>query len=606
MNSPRPPIELLCPARNYETGLAAINHGADAVYIGAPKFGARSDAGNPVEDIARLAAYAHRFGARVYVTLNTLLYDDELDEAQWLVGQIHNAGADALIIQDMALLEMELPPIPLFASTQAHNYHVDRIQFLERVGIQRVILARELTLKQITEIRKQTSVELEFFVHGALCVSLSGQCYFSQAVKGRSANRGECAQMCRLPYSLVDAGGKVLASHQHLLSLKDLNLSDHLVDLVAAGITSFKIEGRLKEISYIKNVTAFYRARLDAILEGRTDLRRASSGSTYFLFQSDPEKTFNRGMTNYFIKGRRPEIASLRTPKSLGKALGGVTGVDDHSFTIESAEPLHNGDGICFFDTDDELCGVNVNTVADGRVTPNDMTGILPGTFLYRNYDHEFVKLLKGDTARRKIGVAFTLAESPDGFVLNGMDEDGFRGEAGVVHPKEAAKKPETARENILLQLSKLGDSIFILSDITIDMSQVFFIPVSVLNKLRRECLAAIEAERGRHFVPLRKKIIPNDVPYPAQRIDYSYNVVNKLSARFYARHGVESIEQGFELQQDLSGKALMTMRHCLKFQAGLCRGDHGGNEQLFLTDGKNRYALEVDCDQCIMRIIAP
>lgn len=602
----RTAIELLCPARDYETGIVAINHGADAVYIGAAKFGARSDAGNPVADIERLAAYAHRFGARVYVTLNTLLYDDELDEARTLVGQIHDAGADALIIQDMALLEMDLPPIPLFASTQTHNYNVDRIQFLERVGIQRVILARELTLKQIAEIRKQTSVELEFFVHGALCVSMSGQCYFSQAVKERSANRGECAQMCRLPYSLIDANGKVLASHQHLLSLKDLNLSDRLADLLAAGITSFKIEGRLKEISYVKNVTAFYRLKLDSILEGRKDLRRSSSGTTYFLFQPDPEKTFNRGTTSYFIKGRRPEIASLRTPKSMGKALDRVTGIDDRSFTIESAEPLHNGDGICFFDEDDELCGVNVNTVADGRVTPNDMAGILPGTLLYRNYDHEFVKMLKGDTARRKIGVVFTLAESPDGFILTGVDEDGFRGEAAVVHPKKAAKKPETARETILSQLSKLGDSIFVLSDITVDMLQVFFIPASILNQLRRECVAALETERSRHSVPLQKKMIPNDVLYPIQRIDYSYNVVNKLSARFYARHGVESIEQGFELQQDASGKALMTMRHCLKFQAGLCRGDCGGNEQLFLTDGKNRYALEVDCDQCIMKIIAP
>ncbi|MCX6136299.1 MAG: U32 family peptidase [Ignavibacteriales bacterium] len=599
-------VELLCPAREVETGIAAINHGADAVYIGAPKFGARADAGNDVRDIERLIAYAHRFRARVYVTLNTILYDNELDEARALAVRMHDAGADALIIQDMGLLEMDLPPIPLFASTQTHNFDIERIQFLEQVGLQRVILARELTLKQIAEIRARTSIELEFFVHGALCVSFSGQCYFSQAVKDRSANRGECAQMCRLPYSLIDAQGNVLASHRHLLSVKDLNLADHLSDLLNAGITSFKIEGRLKEISYVKNITAFYRSKLDAILEERPEFRRSSSGSTYFFFAPDPDKTFNRGYTDYFVKGRRQDIASLRTPKSLGKLLGTVTSVSTDTFEVKTGEVLNNGDGICFFDANDDLCGVNVNNVAGTQITPNDIAGIQSGTILYRNFDHDFVKLLKGESSSRKIAVDLTLSETADGFSLRVRDRDGMEVGVSIVHAKEPAKKPEAMRETILSQLSKAGDTIFVISDITVDLPSMYFIPVAVLNRLRRDCLALLEDERGARYTPQRRKIIPNDVPCPLPRLDYSFNVVNNLARRFYQRHGVESIEDGFELQNDHSGQVLMTMRHCLKFQAGLCRGERGGDEILYLSDGRTRFRLEVDCDRCVMKIIAP
>jgi collagenase-like PrtC family protease len=599
-------LELLCPARDLECGLAAVNHGADAVYIGAPKFGARAAAGNSLEDIATLISYAHKYWARVYITLNTILYDSELKEARSIIQQVYDAGADALIIQDMGLLELGLPPIPLFASTQTHNYNLDRIQFLERVGIQRVILARELSLKQIGVIRNATNVDLEFFVHGALCVSFSGQCYFSQVTQGRSANRGECAQMCRLPYTLMDGRGNVLASNQHVLSLKDLNLSDYIADLVDAGVTSFKIEGRLKEASYVKNITAFYRSKLDALIEGRDGFRRSASGRAVFSFSPDPEKTFNRGTTDYFIRGRRREIVSLNTPKSVGKLLGTVRSVGDGFFALDSAEELHNGDGVCFFDDEDQLTGVNINQVDGSRIFPNSMEGIQAGVTLYRNYDHEFVQLLKSDTSRRKIGVTLFFNENEDGFELRAMDEDGNEAVHHIKHMKELAKKPEVALETIRTQLSKLGDTAFYAEGITPGLKEAHFLPVGVLNQLRRDCIAALEAERTRNFPRETKTIVPNDVPYPVAVLDYSSNVVNEKAVQFYKRHGVKKIEKGLELQNDAAGKVLMTTRHCLKFQFDLCRGEQGSAEELYLSDGRITYKLEFDCDNCVMQVVSP
>jgi collagenase-like PrtC family protease len=605
MTSEQSSLELLSPARDLECGLAAINHGADAVYVGAPKFGARSAAGNPLKDI-ELISYAHRYWARVYITLNTILYDSELEEARSMIYQLHDAGADALIIQDMGLLELDLPPIPLFASTQTHNYNLDRIQFLERVGIQRVILARELSLKQVSEIRKATTLDLEFFVHGALCVSFSGQCYFSQAAMGRSANRGECAQMCRLPYTLTDRRGNVLASNQHVLSLKDLNLSDYLSDLVDAGVTSFKIEGRLKEASYVKNITAFYRAKLDAVIEERNEFCHSSSGKTTFFFSPDPERTFNRGTTDYFIRGRRHELVSLRTPKSVGKLLGAVQIVGNGFFTLRTTEEIHNGDGICFFGEDDELMGININRVDEAQIFPNSLKGIEPGVVVYRNYDHEFVQLLKADSARRTIDIDFMLDESVDGFELSAVDEDGNEATHRIVHAKQPARKPDAAIETIKTQLSKLGDTIFNAKSVTIGFKQAFFLPVGVLNQLRRDCIAAVVAERTRNTPRQLKTVVPNTIPFPESRLDYSANVVNAKAVAFYRRHGVQEIEKGFELQNDSAGKILMTTRHCLKFQFDLCKGDKGSAEELFLSDGKTSYKLDFDCEQCVMKIVAP
>jgi len=606
LTSARTPLELLSPARDLECGLAAINHGADAVYIGAPKFGARAAAGNPLKDIAELISHAHRYWARVYITLNTILYDSELKEASSLIHQLYDAGADALIIQDMGLLELDLPPILLFASTQTHNYDIEKIQFLERVGIQRVILARELSLKQVSEIRKATSLELEFFVHGALCVSFSGQCYFSQAAMGRSANRGECAQMCRLPYTLTDSRGNVLASNQHVLSLKDLNLSDYLAGLIDAGVTSFKIEGRLKEPSYVKNITAFYRAKLDAVIETREGLRPSSSGKTTFFFIPDPERTFNRGATDYFIRGRKHRLVSLQTPKSVGKLLGTVQSVGNGFFVLPTSSELHNGDGICFFGENDELMGSNINRVEESRIFPNSMEGIEPGAIVYRNYDHEFGQLLASDSAQRTVDIDLTFDETPDGFQLLAVDEDRNEATHRLVHPKEIARNPTAALETIRTQLSKLGETIFNAKSLTIVPKQVPFLPVGVLNQLRRDCIAALIVERTRNIPQQVKTIVPNNFPFPHKRLDYSANIVNEKAVAFYTRHGVEEIEKGLELQNDSSGKILMTTRHCLKFQFDLCRGDKGGAEELFLSDGRTSYKLDFDCEQCVMKIVAP
>src|ERR1035437_1229160 len=356
-------IELLSPAKNLECGLAAINHGADAVYIGASSFGARAAAGNTLEDIATLVQYAHKYRSKVHVALNTILTDEQLPEAEKLIWEVYNAGADALIVQDMGILQLNLPPIALHASTQTDNRTVEKVKFLQDVGFSRVVLARELSLKQIAEIASQTDVELEAFIHGALCVSYSGQCYMSQANCGRSANRGQCAQYCRLPYHLVDADDNVLVKNKHLLSLKDLDQSDSLEEMLEAGVTSFKIEGRLKDADYVKNITAYYRRKLDAILDGSTRYRRASAGRTTILFEPNPEKSFRRSNTDYFLHGRKPDIAQLETPKSLGEPIGKVTYIGRNFFEMQNGTLLNNGDGLCFINKHGDLTGFRVNRV---------------------------------------------------------------------------------------------------------------------------------------------------------------------------------------------------------------------------------------------------
>jgi 23S rRNA 5-hydroxycytidine C2501 synthase len=599
-------IELLAPARDLESGLAAINHGADAVYIGAPRFGARAAAGNSLEDVATLISHAHKYWARVYITLNTLLFDHELEDAHSLITRLYEAGADALIFQDMGLLELDLPPIPLFASTQTHNYDLAKIRFLEGIGIQRVILARELSARQIAAIRETTTIELEAFIHGALCVSFSGQCYFSEVVKGRSANRGECAQMCRLPYSLIDSRGNILAENQHVLSLKDLNLSDYLSELIAAGVTSFKIEGRLKDVHYVKNITAFYRARLDAIMAGQPSLRPSSSGSTTFTFAPDPSRSFSRGFTQYFFKRRTREMVSLRTPKSLGATLGQITSVTSTSFTVRTSEILHNGDGICFFDGDDELQGVNINRVEGEDVFPNSMEGIEPGTILYRNHDHEFTRQLRGKTSARRIGVALSFEESTEGFVLLATDEDGITAQSTIAHAKVPATNADRARNTIQTQMSKMGETIFAPTEFRYVPETVYFLPISLLNSLRRSCIEALEVERAKSYPRCEHSFVPNALPYPDKTLDQYANVVNDKAEAFYRRHGVNEIARGVELQSSHSGTTLMTTKYCLKYQFDLCDGERSASEELFLTDGKRRYRLDFDCGRCVMKIVAP
>ena len=583
--------------------MAAVNYGADAVYVGAPKFSARAAAGNSLNDIAKLIQYAHRYWAKVYVALNTILLDDELQEAQAIVRSLSDAGADALIIQDMGLLELDLPPIPLFASTQTHNYSLEKIQFLEKVGFQRVILARELSLKQLKIIRANTTVELEIFIHGALCVSFSGQCYLSQATHGRSANRGVCAQPCRLPYTLMDSSGKILVKDKYLLSLKDLNLSEYLQDLIDVGITSFKIEGRLKDLNYIKNVTSFYRKRIDEILETDSSLSCSSSGRTMLAFQPDPSRTFNRGFTDYFLQRRNKDILSSHTPKSVGACLGKAGKMGRDHFLLEITEALHNGDGICFFDRQEILCGTHINKVEGNRIYPSELEGIKEGTMIYRNYDHQFAKTLQANKTKRLIHVKMRFEEVESGFMLSVVDNDDMKVSIVQKIEKTPAKNLSAAEKTVRRQLMKLGDSIFVSDGLTIIWSQPYFIPVSACNELRRNAIVQLEKERMQRFPKHPASIIPNSEPYPMEHLDYSANITNKKSELFYRRHGVEIIEPAFELQPR-KGATVMTMKHCLRFQYGLCAGQGTADaDTLFLQDAENIYRLEFNCEACLMRI---
>ncbi|RLD55373.1 MAG: collagenase-like protease, partial [Bacteroidetes bacterium] len=565
-------IELLSPAKNIDCGIAAINHGADAVYIGASKFGARKAAGNSIQDIETLINYAHKYYSKVYITINTILYDDELEGVQKIINQLHQAGADALIIQDMGLLELDLPPIPLHASTQTHNYDLEKILFLQNVGFQRLILARELSLNQINNIKRNTNIELEYFVHGALCVSFSGQCYFSQAVYNRSANRGECAQPCRLPYSLVDANGNILAKDKHLLSMKDLNNSAYLNELINAGVSTFKIEGRLKDVSYVKNITSYYRQKIDSIIETDNSIKKSSSGKTKFYFKPVPEKTFSRGFTDYFLHGRQKNIVSLNTNKAIGEFIGKVSIIDKDYFVINSKSELHNGDGICFFNKDDKLIGVNINNVVRNKVYPAEKINIKEKTIIYRNLDKEFTKKINSNnTSQRKIDVEFIFEETDKGFSLRAKDEDDNLAQYCYDCQKILSKNENNLNANINNQLNKTGNSIFNASKIEIKVAENYFIKISALNNMRREVLILLEKERERNYKLQREEFIKNDFPYPAKELDFNANISNKKADEFYKRHKVEKTEAAFELQKNVAGKTIMTTRHCLKYQFGLC-----------------------------------
>jgi 23S rRNA 5-hydroxycytidine C2501 synthase len=601
-------IELLAPAKDIESGKAAITFGADAVYIGAPKFGARAAAGNSLEDIKSLIDFAHRYYSRVYITLNTILHDDELVEAQKLIYELHAIGADAIIIQDMGILELEIPPIPLFASTQTNNFSWQKVKFLEDAGIQRVILARELSLEQLHEIRKNTSVDLEFFVHGALCVSFSGQCYFSHAIDKGSANRGACAQPCRAYYSLLDKNGKVLTKDRYLLSLKDLNLSDHIGELMDAGISSFKIEGRLKDINYLKNITAFYRKKIDEAIKERKEYSKSSSGEVILGFNPDPERTFNRGYTSYFLKSRSKSIASPDTQKSIGKVVGKVKSVSDKYFTIDSHLPLSNADGICFFDERGDLQGTLVNKVEGNKVYVENLAFLKVGTIIYRNYDHEFNKQLASSKTERKVRATIKIEESYEGIIIRAEDEDGNRVELIENFAKEIAVNTEKANPTIVNQFKKSGDSIFRVDLVEVDIKNPLFFPISVLNELRRKTLELLELERQNNFPKQEKEIKKTDHHYPEKFLDYKGNILNQKAISFYERHGVKMIENAFEIQNDFTNKEIMVTKHCIKYQMGLCP-KHGEpetkvEEPLYLADNNRKYKLEFDCKQCAMKVI--
>jgi putative protease len=608
-------IELLSPAKDLECGIAAINCGADAVYIGAPKFGARVAAGNSIEDIQKLVEYAHKFWAKVYATVNTIIYDEELEEVQKLITKLYEINVDAIIFQDMAILEMDIPPIQLFASTQTHNYDLERIKFLDQLGINRIILARELSIEQIKNIRKKTKAGLEFFVHGALCVCLSGQCYMSAAMFGRSSNRGECAQPCRLKYSLVDKNGKVIIKDKHLLSLRDLNLSAYLNELMEAGITSFKIEGRLKDIGYVKNITAYYRRKLDSIIENNPILKRASSGDSKIPFEPDPDKTFNRGYTSYFIDGKDGRLGSIDTPKSTGKLLGKVIKTDKNFFTVDTNKTIINGDGLCYFNDATELEGMNVSKVEANTVFTNDMKGIIVGTIIYRNYDHAFSYGLKMECLR-KIKANISIDETSTGIRIMAKDEDNISVILEEHFKKEPAKNKEQALETFRKQFSKSGDTIFEVTDIEVNLGTLFFIPVKQINMFRRRLLELLEKERirrhnkNKHDFQLSTRLAFDESKrafgFIQKKLDYKYNIVNKLSKKFYGRFGAEEIEEGFELQKDNAGKTLMTCKYCIKDELGMCRKttEVVFEKPLYLTANKRKYRLIFNCIDCQMEII--
>lgn len=603
-------LELLAPAKNLEFGREAINHGADALYIGAPAFGARAAATNTIEDLEQLVRYAHLYGARVFATVNTILFDDEIEAAVQMIHRLYDVGVDALIIQDMGLLECDLPPIELHASTQCHNASVERIKFMEQVGFKRVILARETSVDQMKAIRKSTSVDLETFVHGALCVSYSGQCYMSQYLNGRSGNRGCCSQPCRSAYDLYDGNGRILLKDRHLLSLKDFNASQHLGAMIDAGITSFKIEGRLKDISYVKNVTAYYRQLLDSMMSGH---KRASSGNSVFYFIPDISRTFNRGYTDYFLRQRQP-LASFATQKALGKQVGTVGSVLDNTFTIKAKETIVPGDGLCFIDRNGVMQGFFVNRVDGNVITPNIMPDIMSGATLWRSHDHAFEKQLQGSSASRKINVDISFYDIANGFGIKVIDEDGVIIEHTIVAEKELAKDSARVTEQIKKQLGKLGDTPFQAVTVTDNTHGQYFLPISLLNQLRREAVALLIDHRINHFHPKDTSLKESGDESVPEMLDYRYNIVNSHAEKFYKQHGAKEIERGLEQTGEYNNKALMTTKYCLRYELGCClKGKNKGaaqvpvegTDKLILGNNGRYFRLEFDCSACLMRIYA-
>ena len=614
-------IELLAPAKNLECGIEAVNHGADAVYIGAPKFGARAAAVNSLEDIAALVAYAHLYNVRIYVTVNTILKEEELAETEKMIWELYRIGVDALIVQDMGITRLNLPPIPLHGSTQMDNRTPEKVRFLADAGFRQVVLARELSLQEIRRIHEACpETPLEVFVHGALCVSYSGQCYVSQACFGRSANRGECAQFCRLPFSLVDADGKTVVRDKHLLSLKDLNQSEVLEDLLDAGASSLKIEGRLKDVSYVKNVTAAYRSKLDAIFARRKEYVRASSGTCRFDFTPQLDKSFSRGFTHYFLQGRDREISSFDTPKSLGEEMGTMKEQRGNYLTVAGVKPFHNGDGVCFLDEQGRLQGFRINRVDGNKLYPaGDVPRIKPRTRLFRNFDQEFERILARKSAERKIGVGWELADTSSGFALTVADEDGNRITLSFPYPKELARTPQP--ENLRTQLGKLGNTPFEVMPlggtdspsattapaIAINLSQNWFIPASVIADWRRQAIDKLTAARR---ITYRRELHvwkPTRHRFPATSLTYLGNVMNTAARSFYQAHGVASVEPAYE-KQAVPEAVLMFCKHCLRYSMGWCpthqKGHSPYREPYYLvgTDGK-RFRLTFDCKNCQMKV---
>jgi putative protease len=621
-------LELLAPARDADIGIEAVNHGADAVYIGGPSFGARAAASNDIADIARLVAHAHRYYARVFVTLNTILADDELEPARRQIWQLYDAGVDALIIQDMGLLELDLPPIQLHASTQTDIRTPEKARFLQDVGLSQIVLARELDLGEIAAIRAALRPEttLEFFVHGALCVAYSGQCYISHAHTGRSANRGDCSQACRLPYQVTDLEGRIVAHDKHVLSMKDNNQSDNLEALIDAGIRSFKIEGRYKDMGYVKNITAHYRTLLDELIDRRPEFARASSGRTTFAFTPDPNQNFNREFTDYFVGGRKDDIGAFDTPKNPGLPVGYVSKVGDKWVELQTDSPdivLNNGDGLCYYTLQKDLAGLAINRAEKQgagvwRVFPKDpmasFKDLRAGTLVNRNRDMNWIRLLDKPSSERRIGVWLRLDETAAGFSLTLTDEDGHSATVEAAHAKETAKDAGKAEATLREHLGKLGTTPFAAMGIALELSQPWFVPASFLNALRRDAVAALEVARAEAYQrPPRAQPVEPPASYPEDTLSYLANVYNHKARDFYAKHGVQIIAAAYESHEETGEVSLMITKHCVRYSLSLCPKQAKGvtgvqgtvrAAPLTLINGSEKLTLRFDCKACEMHVV--
>ena len=609
-------IELLLPAKDLSTGKTAINHGADAVYIGASAFGARQAAGNSLQDIESLVQYAHLYGSKVHVTVNTALYDNELEGARKLLWDLYNIGVDAVLIQDLGLLKLDIPPIALHASTQCHNHSLERIHFLEKLGFTRAVLARETDLETIQRIHNQTNIELEAFVHGALCVCYSGQCYISRMMTGRSGNRGACAQICRTRFDLQDANGKTLIHNKHLLSLKDMCRADYIEDMMNAGIRSFKVEGRLKNENYVKNVTVFYRQKLDTILSGNKDYQRVGSGTTRFFFTPDLHKTFNREYTPYFIDGQRETMASFDTPKAKGEYIGTLQQTNGKYFfeAIERQQAIGkrqqliaNGDGLCFINNDGELEGFLVNGVEGNRIIPQKPLSHFDKVELYRNIDKNFEKILSGKTAERKISVDILFNELPDRVRLTFTDEDGCTVTIKDSIELSTAQQPDKMLETLRTALSKLGGTPFEARTVTIPKCTAF-LRAGYINELKTKSVEQLIADRIAHFRPI-DVLLRYRPEQLFQQADYLRNITNEAHKAVYEDFGAQTIEYGLDKTEDYAGKVVMTCKYCLRHELGWCSRKSSEKcppQPLYLVSGRYKFRLVFDCASCVMKLIVP
>lgn len=612
-------LELLSPARDTAIAREAILHGADAVYIGGPGFGARHNASNSLQDIADLVPFAHRFGAKVFVTLNTILHDDELEPARKLIGQFYDAGVDALIVQDMGIMELDIPPIELHASTQCDIRSVEKAKFLSDAGFSQIVLARELNLNQIRAIHESTDATIEFFIHGALCVAYSGQCYISHAQTGRSANRGDCSQACRLPYTLKDDQGRVVAYEKHLLSMKDNDQTANLAALIDAGVRSFKIEGRYKDMSYVKNITAHYRQMLDAIIEDRGDLARSSAGNTAHYFVPSTEKTFHRGSTDYFVNARKIDIGAFDTPTFVGLPVGEVLSVAKDHLDVETTEPLANGDGLNVM-IKREVVGFRVNVAEKTgenryRVFPNEMPAALktlrPRHTLNRNLDHNWQQALLKTSSERRVAVDIELGGWQEQLILTLTSEDGVSVTHTLDGQFDEANNPEKALTSLKEGLAKLGQTIYFARDVQITLPGALFVPNGQLNALRREAVEALDAARLANYQRgVRKPVSVPPPVYPETHLSFLANVYNYKAREFYQRYGVQLIDAAYEAHEEKGDVPVMITKHCLRFAFNLCPKQAKGNIKSWkatpmqLVHGDEVLTLRFDCKPCEMHVV--